>query len=506
MDPLILISIAIVALVLSVAVFVMLLRTLKTTGELRHTVADRAAKTQELEHLRAQLEQATEDASAAQELRIEVGRLETELQAERDVSKRANESNEKLEKQRDESQVQVRELTATVAELREETRSLKAQLGDRDQLEKRFADTFESLAGKSLRQQRQELTASANQTLKERELAVEKLVKPLADRIERLDKARIDSSSALQRQMELLTRSKDQLAAEAERLSSALKFRPQVRGQWGEMQVESALQLGGLVKGKNYFAQQSLDDRLRPDFIVKMPHGRDLAIDSKVPLNAYLEAENAEDITVREDALDRHADAVRKYAGELASKAYHSQLPSSIDYTVMVVPEFAIAPAEQRDPDLVVRALRQNVLITTHSNLVALVSTVALGWKEHQIHEEASNVASLAAQLHDRLTVYAGHVVAVGKSLDNAVKHYNLSIGSLERNVITSANRFPALGVPTTKTMPNPQPIESSTRPITKITPEREGDGSANGPLRAVEPQNDYANDDTENTILAGTR
>ena len=508
MDPLILIlfSIAIVAVVLSIVVGTMLLRTQKANVELRQSHADRAAKAQELEHLKAQLGSAAEDANAVQELRVEVGRLESDLNAAKEVAERANESNERLQARCEELQVRVQDLTARVAELSEGNRALKAQLGDRDQLEKRFADTFDSLATKSLSRQGQQLTEAANRTLKEREVAVEKLVKPLSERIERLDKARIDSGSALLRQIELLTHSKDQLAAETERLSSALKFRPQVRGQWGEMQVESALQLGGLVKGKNYFAQQTLEDRLKPDFIVKMPHGRDLAIDSKVPLNAYLEAENADDVATRDAALDRHADAVREYARQLASKAYHSQLPPSIDYTVMVVPEFAIAPAEQRDPDLVVRALRQSVLITTHSNLVALVSTVALGWKEHQMHQEASNVAELAAQLHDRLTVYAGHVVSVGKSLDDAVKRYNDSIGSLERNVITSVNRFPALGVPTKKTMPNPQPIESSIRPLTKVAPQSEEDSNTNGAMESPDYSIDHTDDDTEDLFMAESR
>ena len=505
MDPFLLLSLVPAALAVA-AVMLVLLLFRANTGALRQSDTDRAAKAQELEHLKAQLESAMEDSQAAQELRVELAGLNQSLADKEALLKRADDSNNELETQRTRLQEQVQRLTASVAELTESNRSLKAQLGDRDQLEKRFADTFDSLASKSLREQRKELSDTAVDALKAREVAVEKLVKPLSERIDSLDKARIDSSSALKEQIELLTRSKDQLAAQAERLSSALKFKPEVRGQWGEMQVESALQLGGLVKGKTYFAQQTIEDGLKPDFIVKMPHGRDLAIDSKVPLNAYLEAENADDVATRDAALGRHADAVREYARQLSSKAYHSQLPPSIDYTVMVVPEFAIAPAEQRDPDLIVRALRQSVLITTHSNLIALVSTVALGWKEHQIHQEASNVAELAAQLHDRLTVYAGHVVSVGKSLEDAVKRYNDSIGSLERNVITSVNRFPALGVPTKKTMPNPQPIESSTRPLTKISAQIEGESGGNGSPESTEYQIENTDDDAEHLFLTEPR
>lgn len=463
------IPIAVVAVVLLIPSILLLLRVLKTTGELRQLDTDLAAKMQELEHTKAQLESAGADSAAAQELRIEVAGLQQQLNDKTELLARADTTIQGLEAERKELQIKVQNLVGTESQLRQQVKEVSTQLGDRDQLEKRFTDAFDALAGKTLKHTQESLAHTNNETLKQRQEAVEKLVKPLSERIDKLDKARVESHSKIEEQIKFLAQSKEHLAEQTNKLSSALQHKPQVRGQWGEMQVERALELGGLVKGIHYFPQSTLDDGLRPDFIVKMPHGRDLAIDSKVPLNAYLEAESAETDEAREAALRNHADAVHRYAEQLGQKAYQDKLESSIDYTVMVVPEFALAPAEQQHHDLIVRALRRKVLITTHSNLVALVSTVALGWKERVVFEEAQNVAALGAELHDRLTVYAGHVNGVGRALGQAVDRYNDSIGSFERNILTSANRFPELGVQVTKEMPSANMVDASVRPLTKI-------------------------------------
>lgn len=463
------IPIAIVAVVLLIPTIFLLVRVLKTTGELRQLDADIAAKTKELEHANAQLDAAGEDSTAAQQLRVEAAGLQQQLNDKTESLARADASSKDLETKRDELQTKVQELVGTESQLRQQVKEISAQLGDRDHLEKRFTDAFDALAGKSLKQTQESWTRTANESLKEREAAVKKLVDPLSQKVEALEKARERSQGMLQQQIESLVKSNSELSNQAQSLSSALKYKPQVRGQWGEMQVERALQLGGLVKGQHYFPQMTTGDGLRPDFIVVMPHERKLAIDSKVPLNAYLEAEAATDDQAREDALSRHADAVRTYANQLGMKAYQDKLESSIDYTVMVVPEFALAPAEQHHHDLIVRALKRKVLITTHSNLVALVSTVALGWKERVVFEEARNVATLGIELHDRLTVYAGHVNGVGRALSQAVDRYNDSIGSFERNVLTSANRFPELGVQVTKEMPSANMVDAKVRPMTKL-------------------------------------
>ena len=493
MDPLILISIAIVALVLSVAVFVMLLRTLKTTGELRHTVADRAAKTQELEHLRAQLEQATEDASAAQELRIEVSRLETELQAERDVSKRANESVESLQKRRDELQGQVQELTGTASGLREQLKganesiaatktlnddlefklahqrqraeaisiregALKAELEsakellvEREDMVKQAKDSFKVLSTQTLEQQQEAFMQTADANLKEREAAVKKLVDPLTQKVDALEKARERAQGMLQEQINTLMKSNGELSNQAKTLSSALTYKPQVRGQWGEMQVERVLELAGLAKGIHYETQATDATGQRPDFIVHMPHNRDIILDSKVSLNAYMDYQHADTDAEGEECLKRHARSMRAHADQLGSKGYGAKSQSAADYVVMVVPDFALQPATERDPLLIDRAAEDQVVICGYSTLHALLKCVAMGWQERHIAEEALEVANLGRELHDRIEVFSTHLAGVGKGLDTAISRYNESVGSFDTRVMPQARRFKELGVRSTK-------------------------------------------------------
>ena len=166
----------------------------------------------------------------------------------------------------------------------------------------------------------------------------------------------------------------------------------------------------------------------------------------------------------RANHLNRHARHMQDHADSLASKEYWSQLPDSADFVVMVVPEFALPPAVERRPNLIDRALQQNVVISTHSTLVALLKTVAMGWQERQLADEAQEIGLLGRELHDRLETFAGYYAGMGRALDRAVREYNSGVGSLESRVLTQARRFPQLGVQTTKELPETQPIETTIR------------------------------------------
>ena len=216
-------------------------------------------------------------------------------------------------------------------------------------------------------------------------------------------------------------------------LSSALTYHPQVRGQWSEMQVERVLELSGLTKGQHGYETQ---------FIVHMPHKLDIILDSKVPLTA----DNAETDKEREDRLQRHASAVKKHALNLASKGYQRGLLDSADFVAMVVPEFVLPPALERDPNLLDRALQDQVVIVTYSTLVALLKCVAMGWQERTVADEALQIGELGKELYDRLSVFAGHLTGVGTALGNAVEKYNKGIGSYEHFVMPQAKRFLSLG------------------------------------------------------------
>lgn len=351
------------------------------------------------------------------------------------------------------------------ARLEQELKDTTKSIGERDDLEKRFADTFAALSSKTLETQRKSFITTADENLKAREKAVAELVKPLSEKIETLDKAVARHSGDLGSQIKNVLQSNRGLERETRQLRDALA-KPQVRGQWGEMQVERVLELCNLVKDMHYTTQDSDGKGGRTDFIVHMPHNRDIILDSKVPLTAYLEAEEAETPEDRERHLDRHAQLVRGHADDLSKKDYPQALKATADFVVMVLPEFALPPALSRDPDLLDRGLQGNVIIVTYSTLGALLKCVALSWQERQIADEAQRISELGKELHDRLITFTDHMAGMGRALNTAVTRYNDGVGSMESRVLTQARRFRELGVPTTRELPELQPIDASPRAL----------------------------------------
>ena len=293
------------------------------------------------------------------------------------------------------------ELKIAAARLEQELKDSAKSIGQRDELEKRFADTFAALSSKTLESQRRSFLTTADENLKAREKAVADLVRPLSEKIETLDKAVAKHSGDLGGQIKNVIQSNRGLEKETRQLRDALS-KPQVRGQWGEMQVERVLELCNLVKNTHYTTQDPDGKGGRTDFIVHMPHNRDIILDSKVPLTAYLDAEGAETPEDRDKHLDRHARLVRGHADELSKKDYPQALKATADFVVMVLPEFALPPALSRFPDLLDRGMQSNVIIVTYSTLGALLKCVALSWQERQIADEAQRISELGKELHDR--------------------------------------------------------------------------------------------------------
>ena len=394
--------------------------------------------------------------SQVQKLTAEISGLTAELQAKNESLREETAENSQLLKQSTELGAQVNSLTAKVSNLTTELKNAEERLIERGQLEKLFGDRFKTMSSETLANQQKQFIDRARETLK-----------PLSDKVEKLDREWVNTSGAFKQQIE-------SLATETRTLSTALT-KPQARGQWGEMQVERALELSGLVKEIHYDTQAPDNQGGRTDFIVHMPHRRDIILDSKVSLVALMDAQETTDENQRAQHLDRHARLMQGHADSLASKEYWSQLPDSADFVVMVVPEFALPPAVERRPNLIDYALQNNVVISTHSTLVALLKTVAMGWQERKIAEEANEVARVGRELHDRLETFAGHYTDVGRALNRAVNRYNDGVGSLESRVLSSARRFPELGVQTTKELPEAQPIETTVRAMQSVT-----DGDAN--------------------------
>ena len=383
--------------------------------------------------------------SEVQKLTAEISGLKAELDAKNESLREENSENAQLLKQSTELGTQVNTLTAKVSNLNTKLQNAEERLVERGELEKLFGDRFKTMSSETLANQQKQFIERATETLK-----------PLSQKVEKLDREWVNTSGAFKQQIE-------SLANETRTLSTALT-RPQWRGQLGEWNVDRVLEHSGLTKGIHYETQVLDSKGGRPDFVVHMPDNRNIVLDSKVSLVAFLEAHGAESEEERASHLDRHAQQMQTHADDLARKEYWNTIPDAADFVLMVVPDFALPPAVEKRPNLIDHAHQNSVVICTHSTLVAFLKTIAMGWQERKIANEAREIGLLGRELHDRLEVFAGHYAEIGRHLERAVGGYNRGVGSLESRVLTQARRFPQLGVQTTKELPETQPIETTIR------------------------------------------
>jgi len=337
-----------------------------------------------------------------------------------------------------------------------------------EQSETRLRAAFDSLAGETLRTNSELFLRLAREALgrdqviaqgalKERELAIAQLIEPLRAALERteaqvqtLERERRDAFSALRTQIETLAGGQAQLQRETRNLVTALR-RPEVRGRWGELTLRRLVELAGLSEHCDFTEQLQLvgdEGALRPDLVVHMPDARDLVIDAKTPLEAYLAALDAASEDERAQALRRHAQQVETRVRELASKGYWSQFERSPEFAVLFLPgdQFLSAALAER-PELLETALSQSVIIATPSTLIALLKAVAYGWRQSAVAHNAAQIRDLGQELYRRLNTFNGHLGRMGQRLAAAVEAYNAAVGSLERGVLPQARRFGELGV-----------------------------------------------------------
>jgi DNA recombination protein RmuC len=372
---------------------------------------------------------------------------------------------------------ELRGRTATDVE-RERVMSLAAerlgtafnQLADRQF--QSHSETFLKLARETLSVQ----TERAKGELAAREQAIDSLVTPIRDALARaerqlleLDQSRRETHGNISAQLEALASSQQALSAETRNLVSALR-RPEVRGQWGEITLRRLVELAGMVEHCDFVTQShqlTETGAVRPDLIIHLPEARDLIVDVKTPLDAYLEATEAPNEAGRRAALERHATIVAGRIRELASKAYWSQFERSPEFVILFIPgdQFLSAALAER-PALLDDALRQNIILATPTSLVALLKAIAYGWQQTALAENAAEIRGSALQLYERLTTFASHLGNVGKSLGDSVRAFNASVGSLERMVLPSARRFTDLGVQPRQRVVPPKVIEELTRDV----------------------------------------
>jgi DNA recombination protein RmuC len=310
--------------------------------------------------------------------------------------------------------------------------------------------------------------ASAAQELQRRHESFEQLVKPIKDSLERVD-GQVKTLEASRRQdYGALTEQLRTLAHTTGSLDSALR-KSSVRGQWGEMQLRNAVEAAGMLKFCDFTEQTSAtgeDGRLRPDVIVRIPGGRQVVVDAKVPLQALLDAEGCTEAADRERCLDDYVRHVRDHVAKLSQKAYWQQFSPTPDFVILFLPgESFYRTAIERDPALLDLAPGQRVHIASPMTLITLLRAVAVGWREAEVAENARAIEKLGRELYERLATMTGHFDNVGKRLDGAVQAYNQAVGSLERRVLVSARRFVEHGVGSDRELDAPTPVERSTQP-----------------------------------------
>ena len=331
----------------------------------------------------------------------------------------------------------------------------------------------------------------AKRELSEREKAVETLVKPIKDalqnsqkQIAELEKARGEAYGGIRAQLESMQTDQKNLAQETQNLVNALR-RPEVRGRWGEMTLKRCVELAGMVEHCDFQEQvhkQGDEKAIRPDMIIRMPNERELVVDVKTPLDAYLEAIEAEDEKQRKVALKRYARNVREHIRSLSSKAYWDQFSQSPDFVILFIPgDQFLSAATNEDPELIEKALSQHIILATPTSFVALLKAVAYGWRQLALTDNAAEIRKLAEDLYSRLETFVSHLGGVGKQLSNSVEKYNAAIGSLERRVLPGARKFVDLGIHPTKKVGKLEQIEQRPRQVigSDNDADRESDASS---------------------------
>ncbi len=363
-----------------------------------------------------------------------------------------------LEAELDETAAQIKSQEAVEAERRAAFEAAKADLarafGDLTQTSlKSNSETFLRLAEQNLSSQ----TERAKREFGEREKAVEELVKPIRDalkashaQIESLEKARSEAYGNIKSQLESMQLGQTTLARETQNLVNALR-RPEVRGRWGEITLRRLVELAGMVEHCDFQEQVhnvGEGQIIRPDMIVRMPDDRELVVDVKTPLDAYLSAVEATDDAQRKLGLERHARNLREHIRTLASKAYWAQFSQSPEFVILFIPgDQFLSAALNEDKDLIDYALSQQIILATPTSFVALLKAVAYGWRQLSLAENAEEIRKLAEDLYARLSVFTGHMNKVGRQLASSVENYNRAVGSLERKVLPGARKFTELGV-----------------------------------------------------------
>jgi DNA recombination protein RmuC len=429
---------------------------------------------------------------ARAESAAEIVRLQTELQHRESVIDQQKQRELQLQQTEADQANTISQLRASGAKHEAEMNAARQRAAEQmavlREAQQQLSDAFKALSSDALRHNNESFLKLAEATLRrfqesaqgdleKRQQAIDALVRPVEkslkavdEKLQDIEKKRVEAYAGLQQQVAQMSAGQQQLKSETENLVRALR-RPDVRGRWGEIQLQRVVEMAGMVEYCDFQTQQSVDSeqgQLRPDLVVNLPGGKNIVVDSKAPLAAFLESLDAPDDTAREHHLMTHARHVRTHIQSLSKKSYHAQFEHAPEFVVLFLPgEVFFSAALQQDPSLIEMGVEQNVIIATPTTLIALLRAVAYGWRQERLAENAREISELGSELYTRLSQMGKHLSKLGKSLESAVKSYNSTVGSMESRVLVSARRFDDLQVADAgKSLDVIEPVEQTPRTL----------------------------------------
>ena len=453
-----------------------------------------------------------------QERDTQISNLQTKLgQAEANILKLSEERSAanakleqmpRLERSLDEKASEIKSLNAVLTDLKEKHASLetvveKERTATQEKLQlleearEGLTNTFQALSANALRNSQESFLELAKATLGKyqegasrdlelRQKEVKQLVEPIGQSLEKFDKhvhemerIRQKAYGGLSQQVDSLMTAQQQLHKETANLVMALRT-PQVRGRWGELTLRRVAELAGMMKYCDFYEQETKDTedgRLRPDMVVRLPNEKQIVVDSKAPLLAYLEALEASTEEERTSKLILHSKQIQSHMNKLGQKSYWEQFHPTPEFVVLFIPgENFFSSALERNPGLIEEGVSKGVILATPTTLISLLKAVAFGWRQETMAQNAEAISRLGKELHERLGTMAEHLQNLGKNIERCVSTYNQVIGSFERRVLSSARKFNELGVAGRDgaEIPDLSPTDKSTRQVSLAEPDED--------------------------------